>query len=126
MNLFNYDKGRKCLIAEGKTKFRKVFFLKKKIKKKKKKGWCPTNATHQIIEAMRRATESSGALVPSILSTIPSQEEVIIFIQFNLKITFFMTRNLSKQKPPTYFRTNKFTYSFQAIVDSYGVAHYRG
>jgi len=81
MNLFNYDVGRKCLIAEG---------------------WCPKNATDRIINAMRQATENSGALVPSILSVIEAHEE-----------------------PPTYFQTNKFTASFQAIVDAYGVAHYR-
>lgn len=81
MNLFNYDVGRKCLIAEG---------------------WCPKNATDRIINAMRQATESSGALVPSILSVIEAHEE-----------------------PPTYFQTNKFTSSFQNIVDAYGVAHYR-
>lgn len=81
MNLFNYDKGRKCLIAEG---------------------WCPKNATERIIAAMRTATQTSGALVPSILSVIPSHEE-----------------------PPTFFRTNRFTEAFQAIVSSYGIAHYR-
>eukprot|EP01119_Soliformovum_irregulare_P011820 TRINITY_DN29_c0_g1_i1.p1 TRINITY_DN29_c0_g1~~TRINITY_DN29_c0_g1_i1.p1 ORF type:complete len:860 (+),score=223.58 TRINITY_DN29_c0_g1_i1:386-2581(+) len=81
MNLFNHDPGRKCLIAEG---------------------WCPKTATEKIVDAMRRATESSGALVPSILSVVQHNDE-----------------------PPTYFRTNRFTSAFQAIVDAYGVAHYR-
>jgi len=81
MNLFNYDVGRKCLIAEG---------------------WTPRTATEKIVGAMRRATESSGALVPSILSVVKAHEE-----------------------PPTYFRTNKFTASFQSIIDAYGIAHYR-
>jgi V-type H+-transporting ATPase subunit a len=81
MNKFNYDIGRKCLIAEG---------------------WCPKTSTEKIVNAMRTATETSGALVPSILSVIQSHEE-----------------------PPTYFKTNKFTGSFQGIVDAYGIAHYR-
>jgi V-type H+-transporting ATPase subunit a len=81
MNMFNYDVGRKCLIAEG---------------------WCPKTATESIVTAMRQATETSGALVPSILSVIQSHEE-----------------------PPTYHKTNDFTAAFQNIVDAYGIAHYR-
>jgi len=81
MNMFNYDIGRKCLIAEG---------------------WCPKTSTERIVTAMRQATESSGALVPSILSVIKAHEE-----------------------PPTYFRTNPFTASFQGIIEAYGIAHYR-
>lgn len=81
MNKFNYDIGRKCLIAEG---------------------WCPKTSTEKIVNSMRHATETSGALVPSILSVIQSHEE-----------------------PPTFFRVNKFTTAFQSIVDAYGIAHYR-
>ena len=31
----------------------------------------------------------------------------------------------TKQTPPTYFRTNKFTKGFQAVVNAYGLANYR-
>lgn len=31
----------------------------------------------------------------------------------------------TRETPPTYFRTNKFTEIFQTIVESYGVAQYR-
>lgn len=46
--------------------------------------------------------ERSGSSVPSILN-----------------------RMSTKQVPPTYNRTNKFTQGFQNIVDAYGVASYR-
>lgn len=81
MNLFNYDVGRRCLIAEG---------------------WCPKYATEKIVNAMRVATESSGALVPSILSVVQTTED-----------------------PPTFFKTNRFTAGFQALVDAYGCASYQ-
>jgi V-type H+-transporting ATPase subunit a len=81
MNMFNYDVGRKCLIAEG---------------------WCPQVATEDIQLALRRATQRSGALVPSILSVIPTDE-----------------------LPPTHFETTKYTKAFHEIVAAYGVAHYR-
>ncbi|EFA74721.1 vacuolar proton ATPase 100-kDa subunit [Heterostelium album PN500] len=81
MNLFDYDVGRKCLIA---------------------KGWCPKTAIEEIQTALRTATTRSGALVPSVLSIIKPEDE-----------------------PPTYFETNKYTNSFQQIVNAYGVAKYR-
>ena len=46
--------------------------------------------------------QQSGSSVPSILNHIAT-----------------------KQPPPTYNRTNKFTEVFQGIVDAYGVASYR-
>ena len=46
--------------------------------------------------------EHSGSAVPSILN-----------------------RMQTKEAPPTYFKTNKFTKGFQAIVESYGVASYQ-
>eukprot|EP01089_Gocevia_fonbrunei_P016033 TRINITY_DN4881_c0_g1_i4.p1 TRINITY_DN4881_c0_g1~~TRINITY_DN4881_c0_g1_i4.p1 ORF type:complete len:520 (-),score=104.41 TRINITY_DN4881_c0_g1_i4:68-1627(-) len=81
MNMFNYDIGRRCLIAEG---------------------WCPVMATNDVQDALKRANKRSGSSVPSILNVVPSKEE-----------------------PPTYFKTNKFTQSFQDIVASYGIARYQ-
>ncbi|KAF2069868.1 hypothetical protein CYY_008808 [Polysphondylium violaceum] len=81
MNLFDYDVGRKCLIA---------------------KGWTPKDKIEEIQLALRAATTRSGALVPSVLSVIKSHDN-----------------------PPTHFETNKYTRSFQEIVNAYGIAHYR-
>ncbi|XP_052826568.1 V-type proton ATPase 116 kDa subunit a 1 isoform X3 [Octopus bimaculoides] len=64
--------------------------------------WCPVADLDRIQQALRRGTERSGSSVPSILN-----------------------RMVTKQEPPTYNRTNKFTEAFQAIVDAYGVASYR-
>jgi V-type H+-transporting ATPase subunit a len=46
--------------------------------------------------------ERSGAQIPSIMNPVDAKEE-----------------------PPTYFKINKFTASFQGMVDSYGIARYR-
>lgn len=81
MNFMNYDKGRKCLIAEG---------------------WCATNDTHLVQQALKNATKSSGTNLPSILTELHT-----------------------KRTPPTFQRTNKFTEGFQNIIDAYGIARYR-
>ncbi|XP_054462808.1 V-type proton ATPase 116 kDa subunit a isoform X1 [Anoplopoma fimbria] len=65
-------------------------------------AWCPVSDMDSIQFALRRGTEKSGSTVPSILN-----------------------RMQSKQTPPTYNKTNKFTSGFQNIVDAYGIGNYR-
>lgn len=65
-------------------------------------AWCPVASLHDIQLALRRATELSESSVPSILN-----------------------RMTTRQTPPTYFRTNKFTRVFQDLIDAYGVPTYR-
>jgi V-type H+-transporting ATPase subunit a len=65
-------------------------------------GWCPTRSIEEVQLALRRARDRSGALVPSILNIVST-----------------------KDIPPTYFKTNKFTAVYQDIVDAYGIARYR-
>ncbi|KAF7829615.1 V-type proton ATPase subunit a3-like [Senna tora] len=65
-------------------------------------GWCPVFATNQIQVALQRATMDSNSQVGVIFQVLQT-----------------------KESPPTYFRTNKFTSAFQEIVDAYGVAKYR-
>uniref|UniRef100_A0A8C9YE14 V-type proton ATPase subunit a n=1 Tax=Sander lucioperca TaxID=283035 RepID=A0A8C9YE14_SANLU len=64
--------------------------------------WCSVSDMDSIQFALRRGTEKSGSTVPSILN-----------------------RMQSKQTPPTYNKTNKFTSGFQNIVDAYGIGSYR-
>ncbi|PWA17685.1 hypothetical protein CCH79_00008261, partial [Gambusia affinis] len=64
--------------------------------------WCPVSDMDSIQFALRRGTEKSGSTVPSILN-----------------------RMQTKQTPPTYNKTNKFTSGFQNIVDAYGIGTYR-
>ncbi|XP_031422667.1 V-type proton ATPase 116 kDa subunit a isoform X1 [Clupea harengus] len=64
--------------------------------------WCPVSDLDSIQFALRRGTEKSGSTVPSILN-----------------------RMQTKQTPPTFNKTNKFTSGFQNIVDAYGIGTYR-
>ncbi|KAH7862108.1 hypothetical protein Vadar_000035 [Vaccinium darrowii] len=65
-------------------------------------GWCPIFAKTQIQEALQRATFDSNSQVGVIFHAMDAVES-----------------------PPTYFRTNRLTNSFQEIVDAYGVARYQ-
>ncbi|XP_021889270.1 V-type proton ATPase subunit a3-like [Carica papaya] len=60
-------------------------------------GWSPVFASKQIQEALERAAIDSNSQVGSIFQVLRT-----------------------KELPPTYFRTNKFTSAFQEIVDAYG------
>lgn len=65
-------------------------------------GWSPVFATNQLQDALQRAALDSNSQVGAILQILHT-----------------------KESPPTYFRTNKFTSAFQEIVDAYGVAKYQ-
>eukprot|EP01087_Luapelamoeba_hula_P018216 TRINITY_DN5852_c0_g1_i2.p1 TRINITY_DN5852_c0_g1~~TRINITY_DN5852_c0_g1_i2.p1 ORF type:complete len:752 (+),score=136.38 TRINITY_DN5852_c0_g1_i2:616-2871(+) len=65
-------------------------------------GWCPKRDIDGVLSALRAADRRSDATVSSVVNLLKTREE-----------------------PPTFFRTNKFTASFQGIVDAYGIARYR-
>ncbi|KAE9620537.1 putative V-type ATPase, V0 complex, 116kDa subunit family [Lupinus albus] len=65
-------------------------------------GWCPIFAKTQIQETLQRATFDSNSQVGIIFHSMDAVGS-----------------------PPTYFRTNGFTYPYQEIVDAYGVARYQ-
>ena len=81
MNLFQTEVNQKTLVAEG---------------------WAPTTELASVQLALRRATESTGAHVSSVMQTMQT-----------------------KETPPTFQRTNKVTEGFQAIIDAYGHARYQ-
>lgn len=66
--------------------------------------WCPENAQDDVRNALDIGRRRSNAQVPSILEERPLG---------------------SRDIPPTYFKTNKFTSVFQSIVESYGIAKYQ-
>ncbi|OIV97608.1 hypothetical protein TanjilG_12365 [Lupinus angustifolius] len=65
-------------------------------------GWCPVFATSEIHKVLQRATLDSSSQAGAIFQVLQT-----------------------KDSPPTYFCTNKFTSPFQEIVDAYGIAKYR-
>jgi V-type H+-transporting ATPase subunit a len=91
MNMFNYDVGRKCLMAEVLSLSPNLFFfffLSLSLfwyrTDRRSQGWVPKEAIEDVQLCLRRATTRSGANIPSVLTVIQSREE-----------------------PPTYFKTNK-------------------
>ncbi|GMP37793.1 hypothetical protein CsSME_00009322 [Camellia sinensis var. sinensis] len=65
-------------------------------------GWSPAFAAKQIQDALQRASYDANSQVGAIFQILHT-----------------------KESPPTYFQTNKFTSAFQEIVDAYGVAKYQ-
>ncbi|KAH7372408.1 hypothetical protein KP509_17G002500 [Ceratopteris richardii] len=65
-------------------------------------GWCPVSAKLQIQDALHQAAFDSNSQVATIFQVLHT-----------------------KESPPTYFKTNKFTGAYQEIVDAYGIAKYQ-
>lgn len=65
-------------------------------------AWVPVDALEEVKDALRIATEVSSAQTGTILEPMPPEGP-----------------------PPTYFKTNRFTEGYQAIVDAYGIGRYR-
>lgn len=76
MNLFNYDAGRQCLIAEG---------------------WCPLNDIEKVQDALKRANERSGAVAPSIITVVPSTEQVIPSLSLALSYCIWLASGLTNK-----------------------------
>ena len=66
------------------------------------KCWVPVADVIAVQLALRRGSERSGSSIMPVLHSLTTREA-----------------------PPTFNRTNKFTNGFQTLVDPYGVANYR-
>ncbi|XP_026322530.1 V-type proton ATPase 116 kDa subunit a-like [Hyposmocoma kahamanoa] len=64
--------------------------------------WVPKEDITIVQKALDNGVKASGSPIPSILHYVPTRET-----------------------PPTFNRTNKFTKGFQNLIDSYGIATYR-
>lgn len=68
-------------------------------------GWVPTSEISTVKMAMRDVTEAAA-------TTAATTTIVVNVLETN-------------KTPPTFFRTNKFTSAFQALVDAYGILSYQ-
>ena len=64
--------------------------------------WVPSSDLQRLRNALGESSKVSNSMIPSITNVIDT-----------------------KETPPTFHRTNKFTKGFQNLIDSYGVASYR-
>jgi len=66
-------------------------------------GWCPDADLEKVSYGTQQATSRSRSALPVVFKPLPD----------------------TKLTPPTYFKTNRFTWIHQEIVDAYGVARYQ-
>lgn len=64
--------------------------------------WIPTDDMHMVQKALYDGSSAVGSTIPSFMNVISTDET-----------------------PPTFNRTNRFTYGFQVLIDAFGVASYR-
>ena len=99
LNLFNYDSGRKTLIAEG---------------------WVPSRDITKIVLALRHATVCSSRRDVITQAHLSISQETA---QTNVPPILQELR--TAKKPPTFNRVNKFTEGFQTLMDNYGIGTYQ-
>lgn len=66
-------------------------------------GWCPSSELDKVGIATQKATNQSRSALPVVVKPVMETTDT----------------------PPTYFKTNKFTWAHQEIVDAYGIARYQ-
>jgi V-type H+-transporting ATPase subunit a len=99
MNLFNFDVGRKCLIAEG---------------------WVPTKSLEQVNIALRRAKDRSGAQVPSFLTPLETHEVPPTYFETN-KFTAGFQSIIDAYGIPRYQEVNPAVFSIVTFPFMFGI-----
>jgi V-type H+-transporting ATPase subunit a len=68
-----------------------------------------------------------GTVFVSSLKFLDAERLIVLFEQerSGSSVPPILNRMMTREVPPTYNRTNKFTAGFQNLVDAYGVATYR-
>lgn len=105
MNKFNYDLGRRCLIAEG---------------------WCPVSKTEDIQYALRLGKDRSGAPIPSVLDIIKTDDAPPTHFQTNFITSGFNDIVSSygvaryREINPTVFTVVTFPFEFAVMFGDVG------
>lgn len=105
MNKFNYDLGRKCLIAEG---------------------WIPAGSIDEVHKRLRLGTERSQSLVPSIMNPVEAKEEPPTFFRINKYTSAFQNMINSygiaryREINPAVFTMITFPYEFGIMFGDVG------
>ena len=99
MNLFNFDVGRKCLIAEG---------------------WVPTKSLELVNIALRRAKDRSGAQVPSFLTPMETRETPPTYFEVN-KFTAGFQSIIDAYGVPRYQEVNPAVFSIVTFPFMFGI-----
>ena len=109
LNLWQWDQGRKTLVAEG---------------------WVPTRDIPAVQAALRRASVRPrslslslylpSSLAPSLTASSPCPQE-----NAGTAVSALLHELRTTKTPPTFHRTNKFTEGFQSIIDAYGIGSYQ-
>lgn len=99
MNLFNFDIGRKCLIAEG---------------------WVPSRSLEHVNIALRRAKDRSGAQVPSFLTPLETHEVPPTYIATN-KFTEGFQAIIDAYGVPRYQEVNPAVFAIVTFPFMFGI-----
>jgi V-type H+-transporting ATPase subunit a len=99
LNKFNFDGGRKCLIAEG---------------------WCPSDAIDEINIALRNARERSNSVRPSVLRVLETKETHPTYFKKN-KVTTAFQSMVDSYGIPRYQEVNPAVFTIITFPFQFGI-----